>query len=185
MLHYFFPQGSQAKLHSLTPAQKAYMSSLSQGLDTIESAEKDLGTPAQIPALGSDPVSPFYAYSGGDYWLIICNNCDWTLSYILYCESISEKTCSTGCILFEPCFHIMHPLLKSNSPLIISRESMELSVIVINSNEYSFKWRYDRCRKNWNLSNCKITPPASPQKRKFWDFNAIWIHCHCISAAVF
>ena len=57
----FFPQGSQAKLHSLTPAQKAYMSSLSQGLDTIESAEKDLGTPAQIPALGSDPVSPFYA----------------------------------------------------------------------------------------------------------------------------
>lgn len=36
------------------------MSSLSQGLDTIESAEKDLGTPAQIPALGSDPVSPCY-----------------------------------------------------------------------------------------------------------------------------
>ena len=36
------------------------MSSLSQGLDNIESAEKDLGTPAQIPALGSDPVSPSY-----------------------------------------------------------------------------------------------------------------------------
>ena len=52
----FFFQGSQAKLHSLTPAQKAYMSSLSQGLDTITSAEKDLGSPAQIPALGSDPV---------------------------------------------------------------------------------------------------------------------------------
>ncbi|XP_073240951.1 talin-like [Porites lutea] len=51
------PMGSQAKLHSLTPAQKAYMGSLSQGLDTIESAEKDLGTPAQIPALGSDPAS--------------------------------------------------------------------------------------------------------------------------------
>ena len=57
---FVFPQGSQAKLHSLTPAQKAYMGSLSQGLDTIESAEKDLGTPAQIPALGSDPVSPCY-----------------------------------------------------------------------------------------------------------------------------
>lgn len=32
------------------------MSSLSQGLDTIDLAEKDLGSPAQIPALGSDPV---------------------------------------------------------------------------------------------------------------------------------
>lgn len=49
-------QGSQAKLHSLTPAQKAYMSSLSYGLDTIVSAEQDLGSPAEIPALGSDPV---------------------------------------------------------------------------------------------------------------------------------
>ena len=49
-------QGGQAKLHSLSPAQKAYMSSLSQGLDTIGAAEKDLGSPAQIPALGSDPV---------------------------------------------------------------------------------------------------------------------------------
>ena len=56
------------------------MSSLSQGLDTIESAEKDLGTPAQIQALGSDPVSRSYAYSGGDCWLIICSNHDSTLS---------------------------------------------------------------------------------------------------------
>lgn len=53
---YYCLQGSQAKLHSLTPAQKAYMSSLSQGLDTIVSAEQDLGSPAEIPALGSDPV---------------------------------------------------------------------------------------------------------------------------------
>lgn len=51
------PMGSQAKLHSLTPAQKAYMSSLSYGLDTIVSAEQDLGSPAEIPALGSDPAS--------------------------------------------------------------------------------------------------------------------------------
>ena len=58
------------------------MSSLSQGLDTIESAEKDLGTPAQIQALGSDPVSRSYAYSGGDCWLIICSNHDSTLLYI-------------------------------------------------------------------------------------------------------
>lgn len=32
------------------------MSSLSYGLDTIVSAEQDLGSPAEIPALGSDPV---------------------------------------------------------------------------------------------------------------------------------
>ncbi|KAL9985699.1 hypothetical protein ACROYT_G008133 [Oculina patagonica] len=51
------PMGSQAKLHSLTPAQKAYMGSLSHGLDTIVSAEQDLGSPAEIPALGSDPAS--------------------------------------------------------------------------------------------------------------------------------
>lgn len=56
LMWYHCLQGSQAKLHSLTPAQKAYMSSLSQGLDTIVSAEQDLGSPAEIPALGSDPV---------------------------------------------------------------------------------------------------------------------------------
>lgn len=51
------PMGSQAKFHTLTPAQKAYMSSLNQGINTIDTAEKELGSPVQIPALGSDPAS--------------------------------------------------------------------------------------------------------------------------------
>ena len=32
------------------------MSSLNQGINTIDTAEKELGSPVQIPALGSDPV---------------------------------------------------------------------------------------------------------------------------------
>ncbi|XP_048581539.1 talin-like isoform X2 [Nematostella vectensis] len=51
------PMGSQAKLHNLTPAQQAYMSSLSQGIDSVDTADEELKRPVNIVALGSDPAS--------------------------------------------------------------------------------------------------------------------------------
>ena len=42
--------------------------------------------------------------------------------------------------------------------------------------KYKFKWRYDRCSGNCNLSNCKLT-----RKKKFRDFNGIRIHGICVT----
>jgi len=52
----FHPQGTQGKLHNLTPAQQAYMSSLSHGLDSIDNADQELKAPVNVIALGTDPV---------------------------------------------------------------------------------------------------------------------------------
>jgi len=41
----------------LTEPQRALLSTISAGHDVIVTAEKDLETKAQIPELGSDPVS--------------------------------------------------------------------------------------------------------------------------------
>jgi talin len=51
-------QVQQSRITSvLTEPQRALLSTISAGHDVIITAEKELGTKAQIPELGSDPVS--------------------------------------------------------------------------------------------------------------------------------
>jgi hypothetical protein len=57
-ISWFSLQVQQSRITSvLTEPQRALLSTISAGHDVIITAEKELGTKAQIPELGSDPVS--------------------------------------------------------------------------------------------------------------------------------
>jgi hypothetical protein len=56
----YFLQVQQSRITSvLTEPQRALLSTISAGHDVIITAEKELESKAQIPELGSDPVSNY------------------------------------------------------------------------------------------------------------------------------